>query len=116
MSAKDGSYFVTVDANGGELTKTWEVPDGVTWLITDFVGAAAGGASETVACLVWDYGGSEDRIVRCTHGDLVDRSVVDSVTGSEVSPGVLRTLSIVLRNDSAAAHPLGASWLGKVAE
>ena len=80
------------------------IPSGETWCIRSFIGSAAY-LDDTTAALVWDPAGAYE-ILASTHGDAA-ADLERNLTGDGV-----KTLSIILTNDTNTPHLLGASWKG----
>lgn len=100
------SYYDSVPSLG-EYTSEKTPANGNTWRIYRFV---AGGAyvDDAHVCLVWDYGGAGEIILRASHGDA-DLPVHHDIVGDGT-----KKLAIVLINDTAAERVLGASWEAKI--
>ncbi|MEE9358889.1 MAG: hypothetical protein V3U85_00245 [Hyphomicrobium sp.] len=103
-TVKTDSLFADVAAES-EQTKDVIVPNGETWRIRQFDGAAAH-LDDTVVCIVWDPAGTNE-IFACTHGDshmLLDEPVVGN--------GV-KVIRISLQNDTLVPRVMGVRWEAK---
>lgn len=98
------SFYIEVASESEEFSDTI-IPDGDTWEIEEFKGAAAY-LDDTVVALIWDPAGAND-LLACTHGDgATDLDI--SLTGDGV-----KVLRLALTNDTLVARELGATWQGR---
>lgn len=105
MIFQSDSFWDEVDPFSSAVSET-VIPIDVTWEVRRFYGAAAFVDNVEVR-LVWDYGGTEEIVVN-THGDI-DVRIDKQVTGDGA-----KKLAIVLINDTAATHAIGAMWEARV--
>jgi hypothetical protein len=88
---------VDVAALSEEVADT-VIPDGETWEVFQFKGAAAY-LDDTAACLLWD-----GVLLSCTHGDA-EFEPEQTCTGDGV-----KILRISLQNDTNTARVLSGEW------
>lgn len=81
--------------------------NGEVWSISRFIAGAAYTPDARV-CLIWDYQGQNQSVIRSSHGD-VDLSVQHVITGDGS-----KKLSIILTNDTLVPKSLGASFEARV--
>ena len=100
--SKDVALYEAVDALG-EVSDEWTVPNTEVWEIQHFAGNGAF-LDDAHVCLIWDYEGAGETIIRATHGDT-SQGLAHQVTGDGT-----KKLALVLLNDTEASRVLGATY------
>jgi len=101
MAVINGKLVVDVAALSEEVADT-VIPNGETWEVFNFRGAAAY-LDDTAACLIWDPAGVPE-ILACTHGDGTFEPEF-----SCVGDGV-KAIRISLQNDTNTGRVLSGEW------
>ena len=104
MAFKEKSLYKDVAAYTTE-TEEYVVPNNTRLEIGRFV-ASASYLADTCICLVWDYGGTGEEILRSCNG-VIDLEVDHVLIGDNS-----KILAIVLENNTGSARTLGGSWEG----
>ncbi len=101
MATIEGKLIMDVAALSEEVNDTI-VPDGETWEIYEYVGAAAY-LDDTASCLIWDATGTPE-ILECTHGDGNYEPEFQCV-----GDGV-KVIRISLQNDTNTGRVMSGKW------
>jgi len=104
MAVINNKLAIDVEGLSEEVADT-VIPNGETWEIFNFKGAAAY-LDDTAACLVWDPDGTPV-VLACTHGDG-DFEPEFSCAGDGV-----KVLRISLQNDTNTIRTLYGAWMAR---
>ena len=105
MANNNDEYFAEVAANVTS-SKTVIIPNGETWELQKFSGAAAY-ISDSKAMVVWDFEGAGEEVIYFTHGDGV------FLGERQFAGDGVKKMAICLVNDSAESQFLGGQYLAR---